>query len=157
MARSGVRVRVDAGPLRAIKSGISPKMRDLVEEQARRTLELAYQEAPVSDNDTEQGQHLRDTLFMRAAPGSGRTEFIVGTTSLIAVFVTKGTRPHIIVPKRATALRFTINGQEVFTRMVNHPGTPPNDFMGRAAQQAKNEFIPKMLPALRHYINSKAR
>lgn len=159
MARSsGVRVRVDAGPLKAIKGGIKGHMRDLVEAQAQRTAEYAREEAPVGEAGAAEGHtHLRDTIFVRAAPSSGRTEFIVSTSSLIAVFVTKGTRPHIIVPKRATALRFSVNGQVVFTRMVNHPGTPPNDFMGRAALRAKHEFVPKMLPALQHYMKGKAR
>lgn len=156
MGRSGVRVRVDAGPLKAIKGGIRGRMRELVEEQAQRTKEYAREEAPVSQ-DAEGHTHLRDTIYVRAAPGSGRAEFIVGTTSLIAVFLTKGTRPHIIVPRRATALRFSINGQEVFSKFVNHPGTAPNDFMGRAAERAKREYIPRMLPALQHYVKSKAR
>jgi len=34
-----------------------------------------------------------------------------------------GTRAHMIYPKNAKALHFSIGGQEVFAKMVNHPGT----------------------------------
>ncbi|WP_405759431.1 hypothetical protein OG234_13145 [Streptomyces sp. NBC_01420] len=47
-------------------------------------------------------------------------------------FVLDGTRPHVIVPRRAKALRFTVGGDVVFARRVRHPGTRPNDFLGRA-------------------------
>jgi hypothetical protein len=156
MARGKVRTRIDAGPLKAIKGGVRGHMRDLVEEQAQRTKDYIREEAPVGQG-AEGHTHMRDTIYVRAAPGSGRTSFIVGTSSLVAVFVVKGTRPHIIVPRRATALRFSINGQVVFSKFVTHPGTAPNDFFGRGATRAKNEFIPKMLPALQHYIKGKAR
>lgn len=47
-------------------------------------------------------------------------------------FVLDGTRPHIIRPRRRRALRFHVDGREVFAAYVRHPGTDPNDFMFRA-------------------------
>jgi hypothetical protein len=46
--------------------------------------------------------------------------------------VLDGTRPHLIRPRRARALRFTVGGDVVFAKLVRHPGTRANDFMGRA-------------------------
>lgn len=40
-----------------------------------------------------------------------------------------GTRPHVITPKRARALRFVSGGQVVFARRVNHPGTKATRFI----------------------------
>ena len=38
------------------------------------------------------------------------------------VWADEGTRPHVIVPKRAKVLRFTTTAGVVFTKRVNHPG-----------------------------------
>ncbi|MDQ0761978.1 hypothetical protein [Streptomyces canus] len=47
-------------------------------------------------------------------------------------YVLSGTRPHLIRPRRAKALRFEVGGEVVFTRLVRHPGTRPNNFLARA-------------------------
>lgn len=48
-------------------------------------------------------------------------------------YVLDGTRPHLIRPRRPKGvLRFEVDGRVVFTRLVRHPGTRPNDFMARA-------------------------
>jgi len=48
-----------------------------------------------------------------------------------AQFVSSGTRPHVILPKRGKALRFVIAGRTVFARRVNHPGTRANPYLVR--------------------------
>lgn len=80
-------------------------------------------------------------------------------------YVEEGTRPHVIVPRNASALRFvggsgrvsqpapnqriaTRSGGVVFAKRVNHPGTPPRPwfrpvveqyarFLQRAAQRVR--------------------
>lgn len=44
-------------------------------------------------------------------------------------YVTYGTPPHIITPKNKKFLRFKVDGKEVFTKKVKHPGTAPNPFI----------------------------
>lgn len=47
-----------------------------------------------------------------------------------ALYVTGGTRPHIIRPRRpGGVLRFTVGGRVVYARYVNHPGNKPNSFL----------------------------
>jgi hypothetical protein len=47
-----------------------------------------------------------------------------------AGYVEFGTKPHVIRPKKpGGVLVFTINGQKVITRKVNHPGTQPNPYV----------------------------
>jgi hypothetical protein len=46
-----------------------------------------------------------------------------------------GTRPHIIRPKRAQALRFRIGGRVVFAKVVHHPGTRPRPFLDKALRE----------------------
>ncbi|MFI9026299.1 hypothetical protein [Streptomyces sp. NPDC053560] len=52
-------------------------------------------------------------------------------------YVLEGTRPHIIRPRRKKALRFDVGGQTVFAKVVHHPGTKPNNFLGRALRAGR--------------------
>ena len=52
-----------------------------------------------------------------------------------AGFVHEGTRPHVIFPRRARALRFNVAGRTVFAAKVNHPGTKPRPFLREAAAE----------------------
>jgi HK97 gp10 family phage protein len=47
--------------------------------------------------------------------------YVVGSPLEYAVFVEKGTRPHIIKPKRARALRFEVGSETVFAARVVQP------------------------------------
>lgn len=40
----------------------------------------------------------------------------------------EGTPPHVIQPRTRRFLRFPVNGQIVFARIVHHPGTQPNHY-----------------------------
>ncbi|MGW2964026.1 hypothetical protein ACWDGI_36960 [Streptomyces sp. NPDC001220] len=46
--------------------------------------------------------------------------------------VLDGTRPHLIRPRRRNFLRFEVGGDVVFTKLVRHPGTRPNNFLAEA-------------------------
>lgn len=50
-----------------------------------------------------------------------------------------GTKPHVIQPKTASALHFQSDGQDVFTKKVNHPGTKPNPVMRNAAHKVQKQ------------------
>lgn len=50
-----------------------------------------------------------------------------------------GSKPHVIVPRRAKALAFSVNGRRVFAHRVKHPGTNPNNFMERALSNTERE------------------
>ena len=54
-----------------------------------------------------------------------------------AQIVSSGSRPHMIYPRFARALRFVIAGQVIYTSRVNHPGTKPNPYL----QRHLNEFV----------------
>jgi HK97 gp10 family phage protein len=47
--------------------------------------------------------------------------YVVGSPLEYAVFVERGTRPHIIRPRRARALRFEVGGETVFAAYVVQP------------------------------------
>lgn len=47
-------------------------------------------------------------------------------------FVANGTVAHVIEGRNGGKLAFTMNGQMMFRRRVNHPGTAPRPFMQHA-------------------------
>ena len=51
----------------------------------------------------------------------------------------QGTRPHEIRPVNASVLAFEAGGRIVFTPLVRHPGSKPNPFMERAAEDARSK------------------
>ena len=69
--------------------------------------------------------------------GQGRDLIgIIRSTHPATIFVVKGTRPHVIRPVRAQALRFTVGGRVVYATVVNHPGTRANNFLAEALRSA---------------------
>lgn len=64
-----------------------------------------------------------------------RPRFTVGSNVEYAAYVNDGTRPHIIRPRNARALRFMVGGQVVYARVVHHPGTRANPFLDRALRE----------------------
>lgn len=58
-----------------------------------------------------------------------------------SVVVEKGSKPHIIEPRDADALRFeTAAGEVVYAMRVRHPGTAPNPYLGPAVDAQRDEL-----------------
>lgn len=54
----------------------------------------------------------------------------VGSNRKIAELHHEGTKPHVIRARNAKALRYQgSNGEIVFAKSVNHPGTKPNRYL----------------------------
>lgn len=81
--------------------------------------------------------HLRDTIIVRPVLNDSRgPAFLIGSDHPIAELHAKGTRPHVILPRNARALRFTVAGGDVvFAKRVNHPGTRANPYLEQALEE----------------------
>lgn len=66
--------------------------------------------------------------------------YVTGTGVSYAIFVEYGTRPHTITPDDAQALNFSVGGQEVFAKKVEHPGTEPQPFLRSAAEETQRRM-----------------
>lgn len=55
--------------------------------------------------------------------GSGPDERIIATDDAVFAYQNDGTKPHTIMPRRKTILRFSSGGATVWARRVRHPGT----------------------------------
>lgn len=65
----------------------------------------------------------------------------VGTNVVYAPFVEFGTRPHVIRPDTKKALKFTTKGgTTVFAKVVHHPGTRAQPFLGPALEQVRRRW-----------------
>ncbi|CAA0134539.1 Uncharacterised protein [Mycolicibacterium vanbaalenii] len=64
--------------------------------------------------------------------GPRRVSGSVHASADYALYVHEGTRPHLIRPRRAQALRFQIGGRTVFAKLVRHPGTRARPFLRNA-------------------------
>lgn len=59
-----------------------------------------------------------------------------------------GTKKHLIRPVRADNLRFVIDGQVIFTKLVRHPGTRPNRKAKRALKKTNTRLTGALNPLL---------
>lgn len=102
-----------------------------MERRLRRVEAEAIRRAPGGMGRTIRAQ-------VRRGPG-GEFQGVIRVNHAAAIFVTGGTRPHIIRPKqnRPNAhLKFTVGGQIVYAKIVNHPGSKPNTFLKDALRAA---------------------
>jgi hypothetical protein len=118
-----VTVTVNQNALRRLLRSRGSTARRKLEQRTERVARYAQQEAPGSMGNYVDWRVVED----------GRGLHGIVTCDHPAVrFVLDGTRPHVIRPRRASALRFEIGGEVVFAQRVRHPGTRANNFMARA-------------------------
>lgn len=118
-----VEVRVDPGRLARLlrlRGGIvERRLRD----RTSRVADIARSLAPGS---------MPDYIDWHIEEGPRGLQGVITCDHPATLYVLNGTRPHIIRPRRAKALRFEVDGRIVYAQVVRHPGTRPNDFLGRA-------------------------
>jgi hypothetical protein len=114
---------VDQGAIRRLLRARGGAARRKLQQRLDRVARFAEAEAPGS---------MGDYIETDIREGPRGLEGAVICTHPKARLVLDGTRPHLIRPRRAKALRFEVGGDVVFTKLVRHPGTQPNNFLARA-------------------------
>ncbi|MGX1514042.1 hypothetical protein [Streptomyces collinus] len=118
-----VEVRLDQGAIRRLlRSRSGPAYRKL-DRRTERVANIARGEAPGS---------MGDYISSHVEEGPRGLQGVIVCDHPAVRFVLDGTKPHIIVPRRAKALRFEAGGSVVFAKRVRHPGTKANNFLARA-------------------------
>jgi len=121
------RVRLDRAQLTRQLRGAS---RAELETSARQVMNRAKVLAPVDTG------RLRASIRIESRRTfTFRTVYTVGSDVEYAQAVHDGTRPHVIRPVRAKALRFKVGGRVVYAKLVNHPGTKGRPFLDRALRE----------------------
>ena len=108
----------------------TPVFSGFLDRLAGRLAEEMRERAPVRTG------RLRDSIRV-ARIGRFR---LVGPTVPYAPYVEFGTRPHVIRPRRARALRFEVEGRTVFAMYVRHPGFRGRFFVRRSVEAVMREI-----------------
>lgn len=87
-------------------------------------------------------QSLNATTESIATRWSGSFTFITETGVEYAAVMEFGSVRHDITPNTAGALHFWVDGVEVITSFVDHPGTEPNPYMRPGAEGAARQIAP---------------
>lgn len=101
-----------------------------MERRVQRVEAEARRRAPGSMGD---GNNI--TVQIRRGPG-GDFQGVINSRHPASLYVLGGTRPHVIRPVRARALKFTVGGRTVYAKAVMHPGTKANNFLAEALRAA---------------------
>lgn len=129
MAKPKVTLKIDQAAIKKMSTRRSGPVMSDMERRRRNVTRKARQLAPPGMK-----KYLKGGIIMR----NGRQVLTVDNTHPAAIFVVKGTKKHIIRPKKkGGVLVFNSRGTKVFAKIVHHPGTKPNDFMSRALREAK--------------------
>ena len=105
-----------------------------IEELVKKTADFA--EKTMKEKAPKRTGRLRGSIRKKV----GRLEAEIGPSAPYAIYIEYGTRPHIIRPVRARALRFEVDGEVVFTRLIRHPGTKPQRFIRETAEELQNQI-----------------
>lgn len=116
-------VRIDQGALARLLRRRGGRAYRKLAARTERVAGFAEQEAP---------GRMGDFVSWEVVEGARGLQGVVSCDHPAVLYVLQGTRPHLIRPRRAKALHFYVDGAEVFTKLVRHPGTRPNNFMARA-------------------------
>lgn len=120
------RIRLDRGQLGRTISGEAART---LRRRAPQVLARARMRAPVDTGRLRSSGRIEYTSTFGFRPKAT----VIFDVDYAAV-VNDGSRPHVIRPKRAKALRFRIGNRVVFATVVNHPGTKGTHFLDKALQ-----------------------
>ncbi|MDN3056844.1 hypothetical protein PH213_20280 [Streptomyces sp. SRF1] len=118
-----VQVTVDPSRLARLLRRRGGRAERKLRERTSRVASIAEREAPGS-----MGRY----ISWKVVEGPRGLQGLIVCDHPAVHYVLNGTRPHLIRPRRAKALRFKLGGRVVFAKLVRHPGTKPNDFLGKA-------------------------
>lgn len=69
------------------------------------------------------------------------SESVTSTNTGYGLFVDQPTKAHIIRPNISKFLRFSIVGQTIYARQVNHPGTPGAFFIQKTVDMISEGIV----------------
>lgn len=132
MAEAHYEFRVD---LAALGAQVGPTLAQQAASITRRITAQAKLNVPVRTGNL--GRAIEPDPIKFAGPF--RVETGVTAHTDYAAMVHEGTRPHVIRPRQANALRFQVGSRTVFAKSVHHPGTKARPFLRNAADQVARE------------------
>lgn len=123
-----VEVRIEPGRLMRMLRARGSIAHRRLSNRTERVANIARREAP---------GRMGDYISWKVSEGPRGLQGVIVCDHHAVRWVLDGTRPHLIRPRRAKVLRFEVGGRVVYTNLVRHPGTKPNNFLGRALRAGR--------------------
>lgn len=116
---------------------------------------LTILEANIVQNiKSRSGLHVRSGALLNSI-GSSKKVLVTATGEVTGEIGPEGiayaaihefggtTGPHVIVPRNSKVLAFMAGGKQVFSKIVNHPGSviPARPYLGPAIDQSKDDIM----------------
>lgn len=126
----------------ALYNEVIPYIKTSQRQLARWALDRVKEYTPISKSPYGSSSTIRDAWTM-AEPDEQDPVAVFTIHNIyrrmdVVEFFEYGTRPHIIRPVRARALHFmTYEGDEVWSKLVHHPGTPAYHMVERAGRDVE--------------------
>ena len=127
--RFGVRTNIRDSLPRDAPARINAGMRGAIGRSTRFLRGIAFEN--INKNTGRTAGTIGSTLTGGGSSVSGH----VGSNDKVARILEFGSRPHVIRPRNAKALKFNVGGRTVFARSVNHPGTRPYRWLERSGER----------------------
>ena len=120
-------------------------LRDTINKVTRNVQERARRE----HRFTSRTGHTERSIEASTRISGDRVEGEVVSRDKIAMFLMRGTKPHIIVPRRKKALRWADGQKFIFAKKVHHPGTRPDPFLTNAFERETVGFATRLENTIR--------
>lgn len=121
--------------LRRMAAGLGRRTDEAVRGLASFFIDEARSRAPVRTG------RLRRSIGLRREDSS---RYVVEASAPYAGYVEYGSGPHIIEPRRAFLLRFSVDGEIRYAKRVRHPGSSPQPYwrpaFGETAREARRRL-----------------
>jgi hypothetical protein len=155
MAFEGLHIRIAfAGPLRDKAEAIRAKALPTMRRQFTSFMQDVFRASQGALSNrmlkTRTG-HLKRSGFWQLE-GDGLTAEI-GYTAKYARWLHEGTRPYLIAPKTAKALRFQVGRQVVFAKRVRHPGLRGWPFLAGPLVAHRPLFVERLREGIQKTLN----
>jgi len=125
--------------------GVGTKVIPYIKSDIKDLAEWAFVEVVRETPKTSSGRTIIKDLWVISKTKRGSIEqFIIRNLyhdQNILMYMEKGTEPHIITPSKPGGfLHFVLKGNNVFTRMVKHPGTRPHKMVEKTGAKLEKKI-----------------
>jgi hypothetical protein len=124
--------------------GVGTKVIPYVKSDIRDLAKWAFKEVKTRTPEVTSGRtEIKDLWTMTEDKSAAREMFVIKNlypNQDVLIYIEEGTQPHIITPQKPGGLlHFFIKGDEIFTKLVRHPGTPAYGMVGSVEAELRSK------------------
>jgi len=124
--------------------GVGTKVIPYIKSDIRDLAEWAFGEVKARTPEVTSGRtEIKDLWKMTENKSAAREQFVIKNLypdQDVLIYMEEGTVPHVITPQKPGGfLHFFIGGDEIFTKLVKHPGTPAYRMVGSVEAELRSK------------------